>query len=30
MEITSDVCGVFDKTDAQQWNKSHIHVTHAQ
>ncbi len=25
MEITYDLGGVFDKTDAQRWNKSHVH-----
>ncbi len=24
-EITGDLCGVFDKTDAQWWNESHVH-----
>ncbi len=24
-EITGDLCGAFDKTDAQWWNKSHVH-----
>ncbi len=24
-EITGDLCGVFDKTDAQQWNESHVY-----
>ncbi len=25
MEITDDLCGVFDKIDIQQWNESHMH-----
>ncbi len=25
MEITGDLCGVFDKTDAQRWNESNVH-----
>ncbi len=24
-EITGDLCGVFDKNDAQRWNESHVH-----
>ncbi len=24
-EITGDLCGVFDKTDAQPWNESRMH-----
>ncbi len=25
MEITGDLCGGFDKTDDQQWNKFHVY-----
>ncbi len=25
MEILDDLCGVFDKTDAEQWNKSYMY-----
>ncbi len=24
-EISGDLCGIDDKTDAQWWNKSHVH-----
>ncbi len=25
MENTGGLCGVFDKTEAQRWNESHVH-----
>ncbi len=25
IEITGDLCGVFNKTDAQRWKESHMH-----
>ncbi len=28
MEITYDLCEVFNKIDTQRWNKSHVHYSY--